>query len=441
MGRDKGAPGINRLVDVADLPFAGVSNYRIATRHQEKLGGGGGRVDFSLLHHVPAKHGTPRRLDPSAYPVPAGGLVRPERGKLEVAEAATDPITHFRHLGLDVPQKYRVSKRSGYKHPAAGQTWTWAQDPKVVASTGLLPRPEVVYLKASVGADGVRRPFVWGGEDLLPGATRDFVKCDRPAEIEHIIFNDKELLPYCLREGPYTEKRPVHEHWRSDRMWDVMYDDSYIDLVRREDEQAGPGGQPKSSANDPPQHPAGVSTDWKLALPSRDGKQRRRSYSEDCPRHAATDGRRAEECSSTRGSTLSMSSPSVNRCDARGGGATARRPASGARAPRSTTPRRPSARDSGAGAAPPEALARRGAASELRAQAEGPRIERRRSADASSRSAASQSTTSRSAAGLSMTPTVVSRRDPTAGRAAPRRSTPRASAPQMRKSTSEVINR
>lgn len=425
MGRDKGALGC-RLTDVADLPVAGLSNYRVATRSQERLGGGGGRVDLSLLQHGQTKPSANLRLDPSAFSVPAGGLVQHQNGKShKLAEKITDPITHFRHEGLDVPQKWRVSKRSGYKHPAAGQTWTWAQDADVVASTGLFPRPEMIYMKASLGADGKRHPFVWGGEDMLPGATNDYVQCDRPADIDHIIFNDKESFPYCVREG-HTEKRPVHDYWRSDRMWDVMYDDPYVNLLQRRDH----GEQHKRSARNMPSHPAGVSTDWRLEYKYQGDRNRRQPSSEDFSWQSES-----EDDRENRVPSCSRSGSAPKRCNAYRRSSTARNANGDTATPRSTTPRRAAARDSGSHALLAEAAAWN------RLQPSTPRIEARRG-ETTPRSATSRSTTPRSATGLSMSHLVVTRRDSTPRGVAPRGSTGRASARNIRKSASEAaVNR
>jgi len=145
----------------------------------------------------------------------------------------TDPITHFKHLGGHTAGP-RPAKKCGYKGVGA-QTWTWSQDPKVIESYES-SRPAFSKQKWAVGADGQRYFNMFGCEDLLPAATREYIKSDRPANPVSIAFNDRESLPYFLREGE-AQKRPVHEYWRSDRIWAAMRDEATAPAMRDEASQ------------------------------------------------------------------------------------------------------------------------------------------------------------------------------------------------------------
>lgn len=57
-------------------------------------------------------------------------------------------------------------------------------------------------------------------------ATKDMPGFERKPRDSHIASNNKELLPYFWREGP-SEKRPVHAHGKSQRIWDVLRDEAY----------------------------------------------------------------------------------------------------------------------------------------------------------------------------------------------------------------------
>lgn len=72
---------------------------------------------------------------------------------------------------------------------------------------------------------------MFGIEDLLPAATRNYIKCEKPTRQGLIEWNDRVQLPYCLREGT-TKKRSVHDYWRSDSMWDVMRDQVYLQAAK-----------------------------------------------------------------------------------------------------------------------------------------------------------------------------------------------------------------
>lgn len=219
-----------------DIQVAGLSSFR-QTRHDYKLAGSrGGQVDFSLLQPGRGRPDANMRLDPAAFDLPAGGLVKPNHVECGIAKIAnvnsdrTDPITHFKSEGLD-REGFKPKKKRGYNHAAAGQSWTWAQDPKVIASLGLDNRPPNMKQKFSVGADGQRHYNMCGIEDLIPAASKDYIKCDRPARDQYIERNDKENLAYCFREGlqtDHTKKRPVHEYWQSDGIWSVMRDEGYM---------------------------------------------------------------------------------------------------------------------------------------------------------------------------------------------------------------------
>lgn len=297
----------------------------------------------------------------------------------------------------------------------------------------------------------MRHVLVFGGEDLRRAATRDCMPSDQPADVDHIIFNDKQNLPYCLREG-HTEKRPVHNYWQSDRMWAVMYDEPYIKLLRGEGQQPGQAEQHRPDAHEPPSYSDDESADWKNVPRSRSSKHKRRSSSEDCARRFASERRRregtapalCERCqahaafppSGLRRSGSSMSSPSVQRCDVSRGSMRAQSPNASAATPgwSSPTPRRSPAPDaSGWKASPSDSISRLEAACPSRPRPKTPGIDVRRGGDATPCSFTSQSTTPSSTASLSMTHLVVSRRDSALRGATPRRSTPRTSVRKMSK--------
>lgn len=259
-----GAPGYcHNIEDVLGLQAAGLGSFK-QTQHQNNAEPGrrpvmkGKRskgIDFSLLQPPLAarekKDGCPR-LDPSSMGMPAGGI--PKSAQLgtandgviqqgpsfaKKAHEATDPITHFVHLNW--AGGWQAQKKIGKRIGQGGdQTWTWSQDPEVIAS---LPKQQNYNdggEKFAVGADGQRYFNMFGREDMLPPATRPYIKCDKPARQTLVTFNDKRNLPFLQREGE-AYVRPVHAYWRSDRMWAVMYDDAYMKSTVYESEREAVG--------------------------------------------------------------------------------------------------------------------------------------------------------------------------------------------------------
>jgi len=280
-------------------------------------------------------------------------------GKARLDPVATDPINHFRHQ--DQPKK-KSSKRTGYDTEAAKQTWTWAQDLKVIESLGLETRPVPSRIKFSIGADGQRYFNMFGREDLLPAATRDYIKCDRPARRDLITFNDKERLPYFLRDTQ-TKKRPVHNHWQSDDMWAVMRNQTYLETLRDEPLCAG---KPRQDTREPSLASEDESVEWMNPTPrlgqSKEnapphGLLRDNYVDEDAPAHKMTpwmaldaasipgETPRMTTLADSRGPVSSMTPRSVSRCDTTPRSITPRSSIAHGTTPRGVSSRNVSAQD------------------------------------------------------------------------------------------------
>jgi len=183
------------------------------------------------------------RKNPADIIVPAGApqmasayLSFFENEPPQMAEKlVTDPITHFRHEGLDVPQLYHKQKRANHTTRCAAQTWTYSRDPALHAALENEHSRAAISQKMCIEpSGGILRYRIAGGEDLLPGGTKQFVKCDPPVHPSTIAANDKKKLAYCVREVS-RERIPVPNHnTQSKRIWDVMYDKGYIKEQRSE---------------------------------------------------------------------------------------------------------------------------------------------------------------------------------------------------------------
>lgn len=219
--------------------YAGFSICHATLKAQRQLGGKSAsrrhlEVDFSLVQPRPGPAKPPDaslRLDPAAIKASAGGLAKVdpffENGRPAVALLAaerTDPITHFKYEGKGHQREKMYHKRMGYSSMAAASTWQCVHDPWLSEQ---LKHPDI-RPQMSVAADGVRHYNIWGREDLRKPATKDLIKCERPPEDGLILFNDVAQLPYCMREGGLTAKRPVHGHWKSQGIWDCMRDEQYM---------------------------------------------------------------------------------------------------------------------------------------------------------------------------------------------------------------------
>lgn len=203
---------------------AGLGSFRLNMRRGKPAQGGS--VDFSLLHAGHSKSDVNLRLDPSQVWEGAAAGVHPHKStrSKQAAETAdeTDPITHFKHLGLFRKVDRKGGKKIGYNHRAAVQSWTWQQSAGVIESLREQDnKPAEHVQKWSVGADGNRIYNMFGEEDLLLPARSIVMKSDRPANEDHIIRNDKAQLPYCVREGN-APRREVHQYYESDRMTAVL---------------------------------------------------------------------------------------------------------------------------------------------------------------------------------------------------------------------------
>lgn len=191
--------------------------------------------DLSLLQpKEPVRPDPKMRLDPGHFQRPAGGKASQGHqelghGKELLPQDPTDPITHFAHEGPTFNVERRAGKRMGYEHGAANQTWTWKRGRSAQEALGTNQQSdeEKMKVKYSVGADGKRYYNMFGIEDLLPPATRSFNRADKPMPEYLVKYNNKESLPYCVREGEMDDKRAVHENDSSDRVWTVLkYQDS-----------------------------------------------------------------------------------------------------------------------------------------------------------------------------------------------------------------------
>lgn len=446
--------------DVVQMQAAGLGAFREVRHTHRPVATKGGPVDFSLLQPGIDKNDGMPRLDPSAFKLPAGGIPKKadEMSTVKVV-AETDPITHFKHLKKNWAPVRGVGKKMGYAYGAGAQTWTWSQDPKVVQSLGLVKEHTGnTYQKFAVGANGQRYFNMFGREDLAPAAKRAYIKCDRPANDDLISFNDRENLAYCLREGS-TERRLVHDYWRSDDLWGVMRDEAYMKVLRDECKKAGLAGKSGKEMREP----SLSSEDECIELMPRSSQHKENSPPDGLLGNDVLQGRWMEEVaqqknapwmalevacgasprgttpSDAKGPSLSMTPRSVNRRDA---------------TPRSMTPRSSIVLD-----ATPRASYRHAACQVdgLSARAATPRRElvpgnttpqgtprdalgTRPRGDATPRCMTPRSSAGQGRAALSMTPRLISRRD-LMPNGTPRGSTPGGSMRGMRRSASEVVLR
>jgi len=150
---------------------------------------------------------------------------KPVKDAVRVEAKPTDPITHFAHEGLNCKADWRTSKRSGYKTRAAAQSWTYAQDARVREDMCLFEDPGVAKMKYLLGADGIRRFNMWGGEDLLQGGKSEYIKCDQPPRLSNILRNDKRIMAYCMRDlaqKQQADQKREHHHGHSSAIWEVL---------------------------------------------------------------------------------------------------------------------------------------------------------------------------------------------------------------------------
>lgn len=457
-----GAPGYAHTIDdVHRLPYAGIGSYRQTVANQgfsKPVVSRGGVVDFSLFQPGRDKADGDPRLDPSAFKLAAGGIPRSNDigcGKTLVQAAVTDPITHFKHLKLDWGAE-KPGKRFGYPYGAGGQTWTWSQDKEVIASLGLDSKLKHAGQRFAVGADGQRYFNMFGCEDLLPAATRTYIKSDRPAKDDLIGFNDKKNLPYFVRHGEgQTKQRPIHQYWRSDSMWAVMRDEVYLKTLENEPQETVSGSRRGKNIREPSPFSEDESVDWMNEM-LRDSRCKENAPPGGMPRNGTYQKRQMEEAApmkigpwmsldaasapgvtpvSEKGPNLSMTPRSVSRRDTTPLSMTPRSSLTrDATPPRRATPRlkpSPSApflpprRDVSCQVTPrpsPQGVTPRG---ELTPRSVTPR------GDTTPRAMTPRNSAQ---AGLSMAPVLISRR----GDTTPRGSTPGASTRGLRKCASEV---
>mmetsp|Transcript_48267 Transcript_48267/g.75209 ORF Transcript_48267/g.75209 Transcript_48267/m.75209 type:complete len:444 (-) Transcript_48267:91-1422(-) len=326
------------------LPAAGLSTFR-RTHHastKAHFTKGEAQSDLSMMKGPRWQRRSMPRLDPASMHNgnPAGGVTKVNRMECHKAKIAnkledpTDPITHFKHdpyMKKKVEVKEHFAKRMGYDHGAATQTWTWAQEPKVVAELGLDVRPEFIWQKYQIGADGRRHYNVCGVEDLLPAATQEYFKADLQPQKENIARNDKKYLAYCIREG--HQQRPVHSHFKSDDMWAVMKHEVYINQVEKEKESQRKEKELRS------QRSAHTQTRFREASWSEESADEDFNRKDDVIWHRSDTSWASDpspSAPSNRGPALSMTPRSFNR-----GSRTSRSltPRSSLRSSRSLTPR------------------------------------------------------------------------------------------------------
>jgi len=485
--------------EMQDMALAGLSSFRQQQRSHKPVATQGGVVDHSRDLLQPGHDNAEEhvRLDPSRFQVPAGAPTEMPSSKRasSVSEAKlTDPITHFRHLGLHTKYDIVPGKRIGYNQAAAIQTWTWQQDAKVKESLGLEAAPENMKQKWSVGADGVRYYNMLGKEDMLPAATKDCIKCDKPARKSLVAYNNRDALPYCVREGPGSKQRPVHKYFQSDRMWAVLrYQQD--DLHKKDALRTGSypatlecaGREIWTSLSPRPsgkrvkgfgyeREPGGDSEDedleWRVLPESQSGRRKGSDRDESLEyrvlptptRAAVLMGMTPRSTSSVelRRPSLSMAAQNVSRRDASPRSMTPRSSIAPDTSPRSMTPRAPlhssvgeSRRPKRSASAPRLQPSSRDAAyqpapvvksSAPRGDAT-PRSMTPRAIPGSStprgnvtpRSMTNRSATPREAASLSMMPQLISRRNTSPRNATPRGSAAGGSTSGMRSSASEVV--
>jgi len=428
------------------FPSAGLSTFRRSHHASTKAHYTKAECqdDLSLLRGPRWQARSMPRLDPSSMHdgFPAGGVTKVNRMECHKAKKGgkhddrTDPITHFKHdpdIGVKLEVKEHFVKRMGYEHGGALQHWTWAQDPKVVAELGCDARPESVWQKYQVGADGKRYYNVCGVEDLLPAATQNFFKCDLPPQKENVLKNDRQMLAYCIREG--HPQRPVHSHWKSDNMWSVMQHEGYMIQMKSEEEsRLRPSAHTQTS-------PRFREASW--SEESEDEKFGRRGDVRWKRSDATWTSDPSPSGPSNRGLALSMTPRSFNRSSRTSRSLTPRSslPASRSLTPRISTLDSTTAREY-----------RQEPRSKLSPTPASLPIDQARSQVATSKHAASQGDAPRavasrnSVAGLSMTPQIISRR---AGGSTPLNLTPRGATPGsgrsdtrgLRKSASEAAFR
>jgi len=216
------------------LERAGTSTWltELKSRRPKKAGVRGSAFDSSLFQPGTGKPDENVRIDPSTCKGYAGGFPKEDpffgNGKPHMTRLQpdrTDPICHFRHDG---DPYVRVAKKPlAYTSRAALATWRMDHDPRLSAA---LKKPDIKP-EIITGADGMKYYNIWGREDLRKAATKELIQCDRLPTEALITKNDKEQLPYFVREG-HSEKRPVHGHWESSDIWQIMRDEAYMDQMK-----------------------------------------------------------------------------------------------------------------------------------------------------------------------------------------------------------------
>jgi len=210
------------------VPSAGISSFK-----QNRYGGQAKALFKKSGDPTLLTMGKPRpeksfKLDPASFDLPAGGLAAAYHMDNPVQrrqQERTDPITHFAHEGVvfgrnDANRKVRSATK--YAYHAGLQTWTWAQDPDVKQFWGVADAPRVLSQKYQQGANGKRYYNVCGVEDLLPAATKPLIKCELQPSDHVMDRNDRDILPYCVREKPHLVNRPLHNYWNSDDMYNAL---------------------------------------------------------------------------------------------------------------------------------------------------------------------------------------------------------------------------
>merc|ERR1712070_163755 len=79
---------------------------------------------------------------------------------------------------------------------------------------------DILKQKYALGADGCRQFNMWGGEDLILGGYKEYIKCERPPRFSHILHNDRVKLLSTLR--PHEKMKEIPDYYKSSRIWEVM---------------------------------------------------------------------------------------------------------------------------------------------------------------------------------------------------------------------------
>lgn len=135
-------------------------------------------------------------------------------------------------------------KRPEVTARAAQQSWTWSRDAGAREAMGLVSdvrnglkkRQQFVY-----DQNGNWVYCIHGIEDMRPRATQNYIKCDQNVTLEHLLRNNKDVMPYCVRQMEIELQRS-NDHSNSKRIWDVMRDEEYQNVIEGKSPEPGQAG-------------------------------------------------------------------------------------------------------------------------------------------------------------------------------------------------------